>query len=95
MTRNLSQRIEGVAPVAARAGRERLWEILDLALRDQRHAWIMDSKGHTTQLQPSGPDDGPERRGMQSTLMELTLRRATPGERERSVAPARTDSRRA
>src|SRR5262249_55428511 len=39
MFRNLSQRVEVVAPVLARTGRERLWEILDVMLKDQRQAW--------------------------------------------------------
>jgi polyphosphate kinase len=45
MTRNLSHRIEVVTPVQAAGLRRRLWETLDLMLRDERQAWTMDADG--------------------------------------------------
>ncbi len=76
MYRNLSSRVEVVAPVVSRHGRERLWEILDIALRDQRQAWIMNSSGGYEQLHPHEQSGGPEAIGTQQALIELTQRRS-------------------
>ena len=77
MFRNLSRRVEVAAPVTARAARERLWEILDVSLRDERDAWVMHSDGQYTQLRPRGGGEGPETRGTHQTLIDLTrLRQA-------------------
>ena len=54
MHRNLSKRIEVVAPVLATGAKGRLWEILDICLRDQRQAWILGQDGKYSQLQPDG-----------------------------------------
>lgn len=76
MRRNLSSRIEVVTPVLAPALKERLWEVLDVLLRDQRQAWIMNPDG-SYQLQDSpAQGDGPETVGTHQFLMELTARRA-------------------
>jgi len=50
MFRNLSKRIEVVTPVLAEGSRKKLWEILDICLRDGRQAWILDSDGTYSQL---------------------------------------------
>lgn len=76
MYRNLSSRVEVVTPVAAFSARERLWEILDLALRDQRQSWQMDALGRYTQLHPGTAGEGPETNGTQQTLIQLTKLRA-------------------
>lgn len=76
MHRNLSARVEVVTPVATRGARERLWEILDISLRDQRQAWSMDSAGVYTQLRPQEPAQGPAQVGTHQALMDLTKRRA-------------------
>jgi len=76
MFRNLSRRIEVVTPVTARGPKERLWEILDICLRDQRQAWVLDSGGAYRQLRPEGTGGGPESAGTHATLMELTRRRS-------------------
>ncbi len=76
MVRNLSNRVEVVAPVSARSARERLWEILDVSLRDRRQAWQMNSDGSYTPLQPAArATDGPEGLGTHRTLMDLTRAR--------------------
>ena len=75
MFRNLSNRLEVVVPVTARSGRERLWEILDVSLRDQRQAWLMESDGTYTQLRAQTPGEGPEGLGTHQTLIDLTRRR--------------------
>lgn len=76
MFRNLSHRVEVVAPVTTKSGREKLWEILDILLRDQRQAWVLDSEGRYTQQRPEGHADGPEALGTHQALMDLTKRRA-------------------
>ncbi len=55
MHRNLQSRVEAIVPVEDRPLRERLWEILQTMLSDQRQAWEMRSDGSYTQRQPSDP----------------------------------------
>ena len=50
MFRNLSRRVEVVTPVTALGPKERLWEILDICLRDQRQAWLLNSDGRYSQV---------------------------------------------
>jgi hypothetical protein len=38
---NEAARIEVVTPIFAAGPRQRLWEILDICLRDQREAWVL------------------------------------------------------
>jgi polyphosphate kinase len=75
MYRNLSKRIEVVTPVHGAHAKAKLWEVLDLCLRDRRQAWELDSSGHYTRLSPSG-SDRPEAMGIHSTLMRKALERA-------------------
>lgn len=79
MSRNLSNRIEVVAPVFARNARERLWEILDITLRDRRQAWILSPDGSYQQLQPDPEGEVTQSLGTQQALIELTKRRIAPG----------------
>ena len=76
MHRNLSKRIEVIAPVLAAGPKERLWEILDICLRDHRQAWTLGPDGTYTQLQPQGNSEGPETIGAQQRLMDLARSRA-------------------
>jgi polyphosphate kinase len=76
MYRNLSKRIEVVTPVFASTLRARLWEILDICLRDQRQAWILHSDGTYSQLQPKGGSQDPEMIGTHERLMDLARSRA-------------------
>jgi polyphosphate kinase len=75
MYRNLSRRVEAAAPVVDRALRERLWEILDVCLRDGRHAWILGDSGHYAQSVPVPGGTGPEAVGTHAALIEATRRR--------------------
>jgi polyphosphate kinase len=75
MFRNLSSRVEVVAPVASRSAREQLWETLDILLRDERQAWQMNPDGDYTQLRPQAPGTGPERLGTHQALIDLTMQR--------------------
>ena len=72
MERNLSWRVEVVAPVIAPALRQRLWEILEINLSDRRQAWVMAASGEYQRLEPGPEARGPEVDGTQSTLMRLT-----------------------
>jgi polyphosphate kinase len=76
MFRNLSKRIEVVTPVLAAGLKQRLWEILDICLRDQREAWVLEPDGSYQQLRPSSESIGPEANGTHKTLMDLALARA-------------------
>ena len=75
MCRNLSKRIEVVTPVRAASAKEKLWEILDVSLRDRRQAWELDDEERYTQLRPDEDGDEPETLGSQQSLMRLTLER--------------------
>jgi polyphosphate kinase len=75
MFRNLSKRIELVTPVYAPAARKRLWECLDVCLRDRRQAWELSVDGSWSQLRPDGNgvcDDG---LGTHQTLMNRARER--------------------
>ncbi len=76
MYRNLSKRIEVVTPVLDSHLRQRLWEILDINLKDQREAWVLGSDGRYTQLRPEEGASGPEGVGTHQTLMNLALERS-------------------
>lgn len=75
MFRNLSKRVEVATPILASAAKAKLWEILDICLRDQRQTWILQSDGTYGQLRPRDATDGPEARGTHQTLMDLARRR--------------------
>ena len=47
MYRNLSKRIEVVTPVRAAYAKAKLWEILEISLRDRRQAWELDDEDTT------------------------------------------------
>jgi polyphosphate kinase len=75
MYRNLSKRIEVIAPILAPALKGRLWEILDIGLRDRRQAWILNEDGSYTQLEPSGGAGTPEMIGTHEVLMDIAQSR--------------------
>jgi len=75
MYRNLSKRIEVVTPVQSLSAKQKLWEILEIGLRDRRQAWTLDANGDYAQLRPEGTGGGPEEVGTHRTLMRLTLER--------------------
>jgi polyphosphate kinase len=76
MQRNLSSRVEVVTPVWDPALKAKLWELLDVNLRDRRLAWVMKSDGSYELLQPTD-GDGPEAVGTHEVLMNLALARAS------------------
>jgi polyphosphate kinase len=76
MYRNLSKRIEVITPVFAAGPKQRLWEILDICLRDKREAWVLEPDGRYEQLRAEEGATGPEGRGTHQTLMDLARARA-------------------
>jgi len=80
MFRNLSKRVEVVTPVFAAGAKERLWECLDICLRDRRQAWTLAADGSWSQLRPEagadGPEGTPEVVGTHQVLMNLARIRA-------------------
>jgi polyphosphate kinase len=72
MYRNLLARVEAVVPIEKRESRERLWEVIQVMLNDQRQAWDMQSDGTYIQRAPSDPSQ----LGTHQTLMNLAKQRA-------------------
>jgi polyphosphate kinase len=72
MYRNLSKRVEVVTPVLAKEAKEKLWEVLDICLRDRRQAWALHQDGTYSRLELGDARDGPEALGTQAALMRLT-----------------------
>ena len=73
MYRNLFARVEAVVPIERRELRERLWEVIQVMLNDQRQAWDMQSDGSYVQRTPSDPAS---QHGTHQTLMNLAKQRA-------------------
>jgi polyphosphate kinase len=77
MYRNLSRRVEVATPVSGRGLREKLWEVLEVGLRDERQAWVLDSTGSYSRVEPrSGEADAAL--GTHEVLMRRTEERAEP-----------------
>lgn len=76
MYRNLSRRVEAATPVEGTALRERLWEVLQIGLADQRQAWQMQSDGSFEQCVPPDGSTGVQRMGTHAWLIEQSRRRA-------------------
>ena len=74
MFRNLSRRVEVVTPVTGRGLRERLWEILDVSLRDERQAWQLDEMGMYTRV-ASNAGGADAASGTHEVLMRQTSKR--------------------
>lgn len=76
MARNLSQRVEVVAPVTAREARERLWEIVETLRADREQAWRLDSDGTYRRVSADAATPGEARVGTHDALMALARTRA-------------------
>jgi len=83
MYRNLLGRVEVVTPVREAAARARLWEILQVSIRDRRQAWEMRPDGTYVQRQPAEGETGPEAKGTHAVLMELARQGAAFGDDRR------------
>lgn len=73
MHRNLHTRVEAIVPIYDRTLKEKIWEVLQLCLNDQRQTWDMTSNG--TYIQRKGDSTG-----TQQLLMTLTKQRLTIAE---------------
>ena len=77
MYRNLSKRVEVVIPILAKGPKKKLWEVLEICLRDHRQAWVLGIDAIYQQLHPdrNSNEQGPETLGTHRTLMDLTKAR--------------------
>ncbi|MCU0532705.1 MAG: polyphosphate kinase 1 [Hydrococcus sp. Prado102] len=73
MTRNLSRRVEAIAPIEDTQIAKELEEILGIMLCDNRQAWELQPDGSYIQLQP--PENGREQ-SSQVSFMEIAMRSA-------------------
>jgi polyphosphate kinase len=71
--RNLDERVELITPIERPALQQRLIQILDDALDDNRLAWDLDADGHYVQRRPL-PDE--PARNFHETLMAQAIERA-------------------
>ena len=70
MPRNLDRRVEAVTPIEEPAIAQKLYEIMDLMLKDNRQAWELQTDGQYQQRQAN---EGEEIRSSQMILMEQAL----------------------
>lgn len=75
MYRNLKRRVEVVVPVEDAHGRQRLWQVLESLLSDDRQAWNMQPDGTYVQRIPA---DGADASGTHAKLMKLARDAAAP-----------------
>ena len=73
MERNLDRRVEAIVPVSAPEIRDRLHEILDLALADDTRAWQLDSDGAWHKV--SGHDGVNAQQALQDLALSRIRRR--------------------
>lgn len=73
MTRNLSRRVEAIAPIDDPAIAKELEEILGIMLSDNRQAWDLQPDGSYIQRRPT---QGEQEHGTQMILMEKALKSA-------------------
>jgi polyphosphate kinase len=71
MYRNLTNRVEAACPIHDHDAKRRLWELLDITIRDHRKAWLMQPDGRYNRLTPpKGADpESPEAIGTFKSLM--------------------------
>jgi polyphosphate kinase len=70
MERNLSRRVEAIAPIKNPELKERLWDILQVSLADCRQAWDMQADGSYRKV-PLGNATSPiSAMGTQAYLMQ-------------------------
>jgi polyphosphate kinase len=70
MTRNLSRRVEAIAPVEEPALAKQLQEILGIMLSDNRQAWELQPDGSYRQRQPENSE---RELSTQKLLMEMAV----------------------
>ena len=80
MYRNLHNRVEAITPIETRAHRERLWQIVQTGLSDERSAWDMQPDGDYVMRRPAADADpeAPSTIGTHRALMRMA--RTTPAQ---------------
>ena len=74
MYRNLHARVEAIVPIYDRSLKEKIWEVLQLSISDQRLAWDMKSDGTYEQRRKENEV------GLHEQLAQIIKRRNTPEE---------------
>lgn len=72
MHRNLHNRVELITPIFDTKLKEKLWEFIDIILKDNRQVWILNEDGSYTQKTPV---DGEEEKGTHNIIMNKTIQR--------------------
>ena len=72
MHRNLHNRVELITPIRDVKLKDKLWEFIDIMLRDNRQAWILNVDGSYSQKVPK---EGEEEIGTHAMLMNKTIQR--------------------
>lgn len=72
MHRNLHNRVELITPIVDPKLKEKIWELIDIQLSDNRQAWILNEDGSYTQKVPA---EGEDERSTHTTLMNKTIQR--------------------
>ncbi len=72
MHRNLHNRVELIVPIVELKLKEKLWEFIEIVLRDNRLAWILQSDGSYIQKVPA---EGEEEKNSHHELMKVTIAR--------------------
>jgi polyphosphate kinase len=72
MHRNLHNRVELITPIFDTKLKDKLWEFVDIMLKDNRQAWVLNEDGTYTQ---KVPQDGEEERGTHTLIMNKTIQR--------------------
>lgn len=76
MHRNLHNRVELIVPIYDVKLKDKLWEFIEIILKDNRQAWILNQDGTYTQNVPA---EGEEERGTHALLMNKTIQREKAG----------------
>lgn len=72
MHRNLHNRVELIVPIYEVKLKEKLWEFIQITLKDNRQAWCLKEDGSYFQKTPA---EGEEEIGTHAELMKLTIAR--------------------
>jgi polyphosphate kinase len=72
MHRNLHNRVELITPIFDVKLKEKLWEFVDIMLKDNRQAWLLNEDGSYTQKTPKEDE---EDRGTHLVIMNKTIQK--------------------
>ncbi len=75
MYRNLHARVECIVPITEKPLKEKLWEVIQLHVQDQRQTWDMQKDGRYVQRNKSDT-------GVQQALLSIAKQRSSVGEGE-------------